>query len=196
MNNIISRPKVIPRELNQGGTSTSEVAFTSDGTIPVVLPFPSAGEVAGQGQQSTWAANASGARAIMGVVRVRAFGRVTGGTTTNFTPQLQWGTSATPGSNTDLESGGAVAVNSVSGFWYIDAVLYVDKASGKLNGTSKWGVVGSTVTHTAEAAIDNNITSVDPSGNGTLGFVVTGTFSSGNASNAAYLDGFYLELLA
>ena len=187
MNQTISRPSRVPRELNQGGTGTSELVFSVDGTLPVILPLPSAGQVAGaQGP----------ARSQMGCIRILAFGRVTGGTTTNYTPQLQYGTSITPGSNTDIESGGAVAVNSVSGFWWIEAVLFIDNASGKMSGCSRHMVHGSTTTFTDWAAIDNNITGVDPDGNGTLGFVVTGTFSAGNAANAAYLDGFLMELVA
>lgn len=187
MNNIISIPKVKPRELNQGGTGTAELVFTSDGTIPVVLPLPSTGQIAGaQGP----------ARSQMGKFRVYAFGRVTGGGTTNFTPQLQYGTSATPGSNTDIESGAAVAVNSTSGFWFLEADLYVDNASGKIGGFVRHGVYGSTVTVADWTVLDNNPTSVDPDGGASLGFVVTGTFSAGFATNAAYLDGFVLELVA
>lgn len=186
-NNVISVPSRIPRELNQGGTSTSEAVFTSDGTLPVVLPLPSAGQICGAIGPS---------KSRMGVILIRAFGRVTGGTTTNFTPQLQYGTSATPGSNTDIESGGAVAVNSVSGLWMIEAQLFIDDVSGKVSGCARHLVHGSTTTFTDWAVIDNNLTSVDPDGNGTLGFVVTGTFSVGNAANAAYLDGFYMEKVA
>lgn len=178
---VIRVPRQKPRELNQGGTSTSEVVFTSDGTIPVVLDLPSAGELA----------SAAGTPGVK--FKVRAGGRVTGGTTTNYTPQLQFGTSATPGSNTDLESGGAVAVNSVSGFWFIEADLFWDTTSNQLDGYARHMVSGSTRTYTAAAACDNRISSADPDANGTQGFVVTGTFSSGNASNAAYLDFFELE---
>lgn len=179
---IIGTPLVKPRELNQGGTSTSEVAFTSDGTTPVVLRLPTAGQLAG-------ATNGPGARRIA----VRAGGRVTGGTTTNFTPQLQFGTSATPGSNTDLESAGAVAVNSVSGNWFIEWEGVIDSGSNKLLGLGRYGVYGSTETVADWTDQDNDVSTADPDGNGTLGFVVTGTFSSGNASNAAYLDYFFLE---
>src|SRR5262245_22468127 len=106
MGRTIYRPLTAARELNQGGTGTSETVFTSDGTLPVVLRFP---------QNVLGGTTAIGRQAIP--VNIYYGGRVTGGTTTNFTPQLQWGTSATPGSNTDIESGAAVAVNSNSGLW-------------------------------------------------------------------------------
>jgi len=89
-----------------------------------------------------------------------------------------------------------VAVNSVSGFWAIEAILWVDDASGKISGMSRHGVHGSTTTWTDWAAIDNNISSVDPDGNATLGLVVTGTFSAGFAGNAAYLDHFSMQKVA
>lgn len=179
---VIGIPRQKPRELNQGGTGTSELVFTSDGTTPVVLDFPTGGQLAN-------AATGPQARRFA----VRAGGRVTGGTTTNFTPQLQFGTSATPGSNTDLESGGAVAVNSVNGNWFIEFEGTVDSTSNKITGFGRFGVFGSTLSVTDWTVQDNNVTTADPDANGTLGFVVTGTFSSGNAGNAAYLDYFRLE---
>lgn len=167
-----------PRELNQGGTSTSEVAFTTDGTTVVLLPLPAAGQLSG----SPGAGSAA--------FRVTAWGRVTGGTTINYTAQLQYGTSATPGSNTDIEASTARAVNSESGTWMIQTDLTWDVTSSKIQGRG-WSMVNTLVD--AVATIDNEITSSDPDADGTLGFVVTGTFSSGHASNAAYLDGFVLE---
>lgn len=183
MATVIGVPLLKPRELNQGGTSTSETVFTSDGTNPIVLRFPTSEQLC--------SANGRGARRIA----VRAGGRVTGGTTTNYTPQLQFGTSATPGSNTDIESGAAVAVNSTSGNWLIEWEGVVDAGSNKLDGFGRYAVHGSTRTVADWTQQDNAITTADPDGNGTLGFVVTGTFSSGNASNASYLDYFVLEVL-
>ena len=159
---------------------TTETAFTTNGTTVVLLPLPSAGQLAG----------GSGASGYCSRFTIRAWGRVTGGGTTNYTPQLQYGTSATPTSNTDIESGGAVAVNSVSGTWLIEANCIWDATSNILDGFSCHMVSGSTRTFTALAVFDNAITSADPDANTTQGFVVTGTFSSGFATNAAYLDGF------
>lgn len=177
---VISRMNGKPRELTQGGSSTSEIVFSTDGTTPVVLPLPSAGQLAG----------GSGTSGYCSRFQIRAWGRVTGGTTTNYTPQLQYGTSITSTSNTDIESGAAVAVNSVSGTWQIIAEVIWDATSDILDGFATHMVSGSTRTLTAWAAFDNAITSANPEGDGTLGFVVTGTFSSGAATNAAYLDGF------
>jgi hypothetical protein len=183
MATIIGVPLLKPRELNQGGTGTSELVFTSDGTLPVVLRLPTAEQLC--------SANGRGSRRIA----VRAGGRVTGGTTTNYTPQLQFGTSATASSNTDLESGGAVAVNSVSGSWLIEWEGIIDATSSKLDGAGRHFVSGSTRTFTDWAVQDNAVSTADPDANGTLGFVVTGTFSGGHASNASYLDYFTLEVL-
>ena len=121
---VISKMNGKPRELNQGGTSTSEVAFTADGTVVILLPLPSAAQLAG----------GTGTSGYCSKFTIRAWGRVTGGGTTNYTPQLQYGTSATPASNTDIESGGAVAVNSVSGTWQIEAHAIWDATSNILDG--------------------------------------------------------------
>lgn len=181
MSSVVSKMNGTPRELNQGGTSTSEVAFTTDGTTPVVLPLLTAEQLC--------SANGKKSRPIA----IHYGGRVVGGTTTNFTPQLQFGTSATPGSNTDVESGAAVAVNSVTGTWfgYCYGIISKDNhlSLGSLQLTE-----GSTVTLTALAKQDNAVSTADPDSNTTLGFVVTGTFSSGHASNAAYLDYFFMTV--
>lgn len=179
---VIGVPLLTPRELNQGGTSTSETVFTSDGTNPIVLRLPTGEQLA--------SANGKKARRIS----ISAGGRVTGGTTTNYTPKLQFGTSATESSNTDLEAGGAVAVNSVTGGWMIEWTGFITKDS-VLDGAGRHFVSGSTRTFTDWAVQDNAVTTADPDADGTLGFVVTGTFSSGHASNAAYLDWFTLSVL-
>lgn len=176
---VIGIPRRNPRELNQGGTGTSETVFTSDGTLPVILDLPSAGALADTNANTV---------AFFGV---RAWGRVTGGTTTNYTVALQAGTSATAGDNTDIEQSTAIAVNSNSGQWFIEARLIWDTTSNTYDGFSRFGVWGSTRTFTDWAAIDNSI-SADPDGNVALGFVVTGTFSSGHASNVSVLGGFEL----
>jgi hypothetical protein len=187
---IISRAALPSAELNLAGTSTTEKVFTisTSTSVACILPLPSLEALAG----------ATGKR--MSCVRIRAWGRVTGGTTTNFTPQLQFGTSTTVASNTDLESGAAVAVNSVSGVWAIDGLYYIDHVSGKIDGYASNFLSGSTVTLTAAAKADNTISaSSTPAFSFTTtsaqGFVLTGTFSSGNAANVAYVDGFQLEMV-
>jgi len=178
---IIAVPLVTPRELNQSGTGTTEVAFTSDGTVPVFLRLPSAGQLA----------EANGTTTSM--FKVRAWGRVTGGTTTNFTVQIHYhasATSATITASREIEGSGAQAVNSESGNWWIESLLTWDTTSNKLNG------VGSSMVNrsvTTAAISDNEITSIDPDADDTNGFIVAGTFSAGNASNKAVLDGFVLE---
>jgi len=167
-----------PRELNQGGTGTSETVFTSDGTLPVICHLPAAAKLADANNVST------------AMFKVRAWGRVTGGTTTNFTVQLQYGTSATASSNTDIEASTARAVDSASHNWFIEAKLCWDTTSNKIQGCGHAMVAN---LYDVWAAADNAITSADPDADSEQGFVVTGTFSSGNASNVAVMDGFVLE---
>lgn len=184
MNEIISQPKLKAAELNLGGVATTEKVFQDALGAAIVLPFPSAGKVAGA---------VTVAVSRMGKIRIRAHGRVTGGGTANYTPQLQYGISATASENTDLESGAAVAVNSVAGFWFLEAELWVDDESQKMGGFVRHGVSGSTITVADWTVVDNNITGIDPDGGGNIGFVVTGTFSVGFAGNKAYLDHFSMS---
>ncbi len=117
--------------------------------------------------------------------RVRAFGTVTGGTTTNFTLNLDYGVSATIGSNTTIGTSGAVAVNSESANWLIEAELYLDSVSGKLQGKINGWVNGGMITEAVITEIAS-LTELTTE----LGFTVTGTFSASNASNAAQCEGF------
>ncbi len=181
---LISSMNRVPAEFNLGGTSTTEKVFCTADTTPlaIVCPIPMAivSNLTTTGRQS--------AR-----IRVTAGGRVTGGTTTNWTAQLQFGISTTTTTNTDIESGVAVAVNSVSGLWEVQANLII-ATSGRVDGFSGHFIIGSTRTVTAPLIIDNAITTFDPTLTTAIqGFVVTGTFSSGSATNAAYMDYFTME---
>src|SRR6266850_1866050 len=64
---------------------------------------------------------------------LRAWGRVTPGTTGNFTPVIQSGTSITAASNTNCISGGAASY-SASGCWRLDAQMIWDSTSKTVNG--------------------------------------------------------------
>jgi hypothetical protein len=169
-----------PQELNQGGTGTSIVVFSTDGTVPLVLPLPSASQLA----------SGSGTTGRSSAFRIHAWGRVTGGGTTNYTATLQYGTSVTGSSNTTIEASSARAVNSADHLWEINAQCVVDAVSDKIQGFGSSMVAN---LYDADAALDNVPTSVDVTADGTLGFVVGGTFSSGNASNTAHIDG--LEII-
>jgi hypothetical protein len=124
--------------------------------------------------------------------RIRAYGRATGGTTTNLTIALQSGTSTTAGSNTDTITSGAVAWNSASGPWMIYGDFVWDVTSKKVSGIAQQiNVPAGTIV--AQAA-STQLTSIDYSTNG-LGFVVSAFFSATNANNLVTLDGFSLEVL-
>lgn len=160
-------------DLNEGGTSTTEKIFETTGNVRIQLLLPTAVT------RTAW------------MFRVRAAGRVTGGTTTNFTVQLDYGVAA-QGSNTTIETSTARAVNSASHNFAIQATLMWDNTSKKLQG---WGQAMVANLYDVEAALAAVPTSVDLQNAApatTPGFVITGTFSSGNASNVAYLDLFEL----
>jgi hypothetical protein len=131
------------------------------------------------------------------VFRVRAWGRVTGGTTTNFTPTLLYGRSQTYASNTVMGSLTATAFNSASGLWEFDATLFWDVTSGQLSGSIS-GYNGATAAIIAAALVTpvTGLTSTALaalSQPNTLYFSIAGLFSASNASNIAYLDGFQVE---
>jgi hypothetical protein len=167
-----------PRELNQGGTSTTKTPFTTDGSTAVVCYLPSSAQFSG--------ANPGKCKYF----QVRAWGRVVTSGTLNFTASLQLGTSATAASNSDIEDSGTTSLASLTTNWSIDAKLLWDGDSNRINGS------GTTQVHTtldAWTTIDNAQTSIDPDGGTTLGFVVCGTFGTGAAGNKCYLDGFQID---
>lgn len=173
---VIATMNKAPRELNQGGTSTSLTVFTTDGTVRVRLPLNSSGLLA----KSTGPGSCR--------LRVTAFGRVTGGTATNYTATLQFRDNEAL--ETTIEASTARAVDSASHVWAICAEFTWDATSKKIQGRG-YSEVSNLVD--AVAALDNVVTTDGPASSDEMGFVVAGTFSSGNASNAAYLDGFFLE---
>ena len=178
--NTIATMNGKPRELNQGGTSTTETAFTTDGSTLVYVPLPSAAELTG--------ANPQGAARF----KVRAWGRVVTSGTLNFTVALYYGTSATLASDTKIEDSGATSLASLTTNWFIECDLVWDGDSNRING------FGRTQVHTtfdAEATIDNAVTSADPDGNTAQGFLVSATFGTGAAGNKAYLDGLQIEVI-
>ena len=178
--NTFSTPELKPRELNQGGTSTSATVFSSDGTNPIFLPLPVAGTLGGPTPQP-------GSR-----FTVRAWGRVTTAGTYNFTVFLQYGTSITAASNSDISNSGTVSLASLTTNWLIEAELVWDGTSNRLNGYQRNQVH---TTLEATAAIDNAQTSVDPDAGTTRGFVCGATFGTGAAGNLAYLDGFQIDII-
>jgi hypothetical protein len=128
------------------------------------------------------------------IFTLRAYGRVTGGATTNFTPSLLFGRSATYGSNTVMGSLTASAFNTASGLWSLRADLYWDVTSGQISGTLS-GLNGSTAALIA-AALVTPVTGQTPVGGAnsqSFFFSIGGLFSASNAGNIAYLDGFEVE---
>jgi hypothetical protein len=175
----ISRMNVKPRELNQGGTSTTETIFTSDGTIPVICPLPPL--------QLTGDAGATTGGASM--FRVRAYGRVTTAGAYTFAVRLYYGTSATVASNTAISLAQSASVSTISTNWRIEADCVYDGSSGRLIVNS-----AKTAIHTTTCEAGASITGVTSNNLTQQGFVVSATFGTGSATNAAYLDGFEILL--
>lgn len=155
----------LPTTAGIGASSTAEITFVNAaGTTALVKIAPS------------YVTNKR--------FRVRAGGRVTGGTTTNFTATLYFGTPTT----SSVFTSGAKAVNSVSGNWDMFYDGHVDSTSKILQGQGSGVINNVLITSAAGSAIS----SVDPAVE--ISFAVTGTFSASNAGNVAFLDTLEVDL--
>ena len=146
-----------------GASSTSELQFTKSG-VNCTCPFEGS--------------NVNRNRPFF----IRLWGRATGGTTTNLTIKLYYGLAT----GTNLATSGAIAVNSVSGNFFLEALVVVDNTSLKMQGLLKGWVNATAV---AQAFLTTATTATDPSVEGNS-FSVTAQFSASNAGNLAILDGF------
>jgi len=122
---------------------------------------------------------------------IRAWGRVTSGTSGNVSFSIDFGTSTTQASNTAVIAPSAAAY-SVNGNWNLDATLLWDSTSKLLNGIYT-GWVTSAGTTIASTTI-TQLAAKDFTTNG-LGFTVSSFFGTSNAGNVVFLDGFLLEVI-
>lgn len=158
----------------QGASSTSEFQFADGQSTAVRL------------QLLLPPQSVDGARSF----RVKAGGRVTGGTTTNFTVRLDHGKSSTIGSNTTIEASATQAVNTEDAAWYIEAILQTDKTEQDLHGVGL-SILNSAIT--TYAVLDAFPSSVDPAAE--IPFTVTGQFSASDSGSFAICDYFEAEAL-
>ena len=174
-------------QLLSQGNVTSESAFplASGGSTRAVLVLPSivsSGSIDGRH------------------FRIRVAFKITGGTTTNFTPAVYWNS----GSNTNLTtftsdvklmSLAAFAVNSTTRMCELDGDLLWDATSNRLLG-SYYAIsdpVGGNPTYTARAIMTTSPPT--PSTVPAIGFFVTGLFSASNAGNLVTLTDFTLDIV-
>jgi hypothetical protein len=115
---------------------------------------------------------------------IRAAGRATGGTTTNLTVKVYIDSTA-------VFSSGAIAVNSVSGNFLLECLLFGDSTSAQIIGLG-----GGWVNLTAVArAITTALTSADFATETIHAVKVTFQFSASHANNAAVLQELVLDVL-
>jgi hypothetical protein len=126
--------------------------------------------------------------------RITAGGRATGGTTTNFTPTIQKGTSTTSASNTTIAALTARAVDSATGVWDMVVDCTLDTTNSKLIVRLAEGHNGLTPTIEA-AAIKSSLSSITQATVNGMSIVMSGTFSASDAGNIGYLDYFTLSVL-
>lgn len=173
--------------LNANPFATALGITGGGGAIPLSVPG-----VQGPIQGST---NAAGIWQSGRPFKLRAYGTVTTGTTTNLTLKLYQvpasvvaaGTAATLANDNSLSSSGAIAVNSKSSNFELVAELQWDSVSKTLTGTAKWSVGGSIV---AEAEITVLITAT--ASESELNFLLSTTFSAANAANTLQVQ--YFEM--
>jgi hypothetical protein len=127
------------------------------------------------------------------VFDVKAAGLFTGaGTATTFIPTLQFGNSATAGSNSAVAAMTAQTVTSVSGNWMIEAELMWDPTSTKIFGIF-WGWIGNIGTIQAQTYVTpTTLTAANFFATG-MHFSVTAAFSGANAANTATLTQFDID---
>ncbi len=172
-------------EINLGGTSTSEAQFLT------------ASAMGGRASGQPLACRIPGSNTLkQRLFNIIVAGRVTGGGTTNLTLNLYLGNSTTIASNTNIATSGAIAVNSMSGNFKLICECGWDSVSTKLQGIM-YGWVNATAI--AQVIMTSVVTKPDLSTETNLNLstkapdpslTVTGTFSSGFATNVAYIDTF------
>lgn len=129
--------------------------------------------------------------------RIRARGRATTGTTSNFLAKIQYTTdvtstnAATAANNTDVFTLTNRSLASITRSWTIDAELVWDSTSQRLTGQANG--LNSETSETANGAI-TALTGIDLTTRKT-GIVVAAIFGTGNAGNVATLDDFVCEVV-
>jgi len=183
MSDITAATRAIPlpsAEINLGGTSTNEVFFK---TVSAQNGVPAA---------STLVCYMPGSN----VMKDRPFkvivgGRVTVGSTGNFTASLYWGTTSLSASNVKIATGVAGIGSGVSTNWQIIFEGMWDSTSGQIVGVQRGWVAAKII---SVATITASAATVDLSGESTSnGFTCTGTFSVGSATSAATITTFEVE---
>jgi hypothetical protein len=157
---------------------TSETAFasTAGGAVRFILTPPNVASTQLEGR----------------LLRLRAAAKITGGTTTNYTPKLYWDSSNNTNLTTftndiGLAAPSAFAVNTVTRMWFLQADFVWDSTSQRLVGTFMTQI---DTTFTAWAATTVGTALVNSNN---IRFFLTGIFSGTNANNVAVLTDFSLD---
>lgn len=162
------------------GNATSETQFVDSAGNVLTVYLPLTSKLLGQD-------------AKFASFKVKVGGRVTTGTTSNWTPKLYWGNSSTIASNSGIAAPTAVSLASVSQTWHIEATMFWDATSQRVNGfyQAQIGATTTAPTTLTTAQTSKDLTAGDVK---TVGFSVTGIFGSTNAANTAFVDYFDVEV--
>ena len=119
--------------------------------------------------------------------KLRLVGKITTGASTNVTIAIQLGASTTTSSSLNVAATGAVAVNTASANFIVEAVCVWDGVSGKLGG---YQVGNSNQTVLTYAALANAVAATSQA---SLQFVPVITASATNASTIVTITEFVAE---
>ena len=175
---VIAHMNGNPRELNQSASSTTERFFTTDGTVPVYCPLPTAAQLGGPNRGAMF--------------RVRAYGTVSTAASLTYRTRLYYGTSITAADNTLIVDSGAVTVATTTTNWMTEATICWDGNSNIMNGRG-WASIANT-TSGAATGLFNAVTSADPDADATRGFIMSAEYGTGNVGNTARLLGIDIVL--
>lgn len=122
---------------------------------------------------------------------IQASGYLNNGASSTVTLKLYSGSSTTVGSDTLLNSSGAIsAFGPAKAPWAMTGWFIYDSVSGKLNGTVKWIVNNSLVAEAAVSNVVSGISNTNTSGLPILNFVLSATFGTANAGNQINVQDF------
>ena len=172
MSHVIAIPyKALP-SADLGNVTTTAKGFIDANSKAIVLPLMPSGHLKNK------------------LFQVKAWGRANATVAVNFTASLYFGTSATVADDTLMKSSDATALASIKHSWFMIADLSWDATSNKIQG-AVYFTIAEVITALAATTV---ISSADPTDDTARGFIISGLFSTSSTGNAAFLDGFQIEV--
>lgn len=167
--------KLPSKEINLGGTGTTELNFLGSDGNNLACFIPGSGALQFK------------------PFKIYAAGRVISGSTYNFTVAMYFGPVATlfgATGHTTIATTGAVAAATTQGNWELEWNGVWDNTSQRLCGRISGFVYATAVAVAISGGIATGVDLNTATSSEGQGITITGTFGTGHASNAAYVDVF------